>query len=169
MWHGANWTFLFWGLHHGILLIASRFTERIRGAGYRLARLDRAPRLLASLETATTFWAVMIGWIFFRAPSLEVVGTIFNRIVTNWQPYLMPQYVVNEFLLYERNDFANALIALAGVILVEIGDSANLRFSMRDWLAMRPSAVRWSAYYAFIVIILLCGKFGGTPFIYFQF
>jgi alginate O-acetyltransferase complex protein AlgI len=169
MWHGANWTFLLWGLHHGILLIASRFTEGLRGAGYRRVGLDRAPRLLGTLETATTFWAVMIGWIFFRAPSLEVAGTIFNRIVTNWQPYLMPEYVMNEFLLNERNAFANALIALAGVILVEIGDSANLRFSVRDWLSVRPAVVRWSAYYAFIVIILLCGKFEGAPFIYFQF
>ena len=95
--------------------------------------------------------------------------TIFGRIVTNWQPYLMPQYVANEFLLYERNDFVNVLIALAGVILVEIGDTANLRFSMRNWVAARPAAVRWSAYYAFIVLILLCGKFEGAPFIYFQF
>jgi alginate O-acetyltransferase complex protein AlgI len=169
MWHGANWTFLIWGLHHAILLIASRFTGSIRGAGYRIVRLDRSPRLLAALETAATFAAVMIGWIFFRAPSLEVAGTILHRIATNWTPYLIPQYVVNEFLLYERADFANLLIALTGLALIEIGDSASLRFSVREWLSLRPAVVRWSAYYVFIVVILLCGKFDGPPFIYFQF
>jgi D-alanyl-lipoteichoic acid acyltransferase DltB (MBOAT superfamily) len=86
MWHGANWTFLVWGLHHAVLLIASRFTEGIRAAGYRVAGLDRNPRLLAALETGATFWAVMIGWIFFRAPSLEVAGTMLHRIATNWAP-----------------------------------------------------------------------------------
>jgi alginate O-acetyltransferase complex protein AlgI len=169
MWHGARWTFLIWGLHHGLLLIVSRFTQGIRAAGYRLVALDRAPRILAALETATTFWAVMIGWVYFRAPSLEVAGTILGRIVTNWQPYLMPEYVVNQFLLYERSTSPNALIALAGVIAVEIGDSANLHFPIRQWLSARPPIVRWSAYYVLIITILLCGKFEGAPFIYFQF
>jgi hypothetical protein len=77
--------------------------------------------------------------------------------------------VVNEFLLYERADFANLLIALTGLALIEIGDSASLRFSVREWLSLRPAVVRWSAYYVFIVVILLCGKFDGPPFIYFQF
>jgi hypothetical protein len=64
-----------------------------------------------------------------------VAGTIFNSIFANWQPYLMPEYVMNK----------------------------------RDWLAARRAALRWSAHYAFIVVILVCGKFEGGPFIYFQF
>jgi len=168
MWHGANWTFLIWGLHHAILLIASRFTEGIRRVGYRLVRLDRTPLLLASLETAATFGAVMIGWIFFRASSLQVAGTILGRITTNWTAYLIPNYVLNEIILYER-DLTNVFIALAGLAVIEIGDSCSLRFSVRDWLSLRPAVVRWSAYYLFIVAILVCGKFDGPPFIYFQF
>jgi len=166
MWHGANWTFLVWGLHHAVLLIASRSTEGIRAAGYRMVGLQRRPRLLAALETGATFWAVMIGWIFFRAPSLAVAGTMLMRIATNWAPYLLPQYVFNQFLLY---DLTNLVIAVVGLVIVEIGDSANSRFSIREWLSLRPAVVRWSAYYVFIVVILVCGKFDGPPFIYFQF
>jgi alginate O-acetyltransferase complex protein AlgI len=168
MWHGANWTFLVWGLHHGFLLIAARFTEGIRGAGYRTLRLDRAPRILAALETLSTFAAVTIGWVFFRAENLQVAGTILNRMVTDWAPYLMPQFVLYQ-LLVDQRDVVNALIALSGLALVEIGDSAGMRVPMREWLSLRPALLRWSAYYVFVVAILVCGKFDGPPFIYFQF
>jgi alginate O-acetyltransferase complex protein AlgI len=168
MWHGANWTFLVWGLHHGLFLIAARFTEGIRGASYRALRLDRTPRVLTALETATTFAAVTVGWVFFRAENLHVAGTVLTRVATDWAPYLIPTFVWNELFVFQR-DLVNGLIALAGLALVEIGDSAAMRVSVRDWLSARPAVLRWSAYYVFVVAILLCGKFDGPPFIYFQF
>lgn len=58
IWHGANWTFLIWGLWHGLFLIL----ERRHGHA-----LDRVPRLL---RHAYVLLAVVTGWIFFRCESL---------------------------------------------------------------------------------------------------
>jgi alginate O-acetyltransferase complex protein AlgI len=67
-WHGANWTFLVWGLFHGALLVV----ERARG-------WDAPPRTGAAVlaRRALTVLLVVVGWVFFRSPDL---GTAFTMI-----------------------------------------------------------------------------------------
>ena len=55
IWHGAGWTFVFWGLLHGVALVAHRFWNR---AGFAM------PTLLAWF---TTFLFINTSWVFFRA------------------------------------------------------------------------------------------------------
>src|SRR5262245_26453578 len=62
LWHGANWTFVAWGAYHGILLMAyKRF-------GHHWDPLPLAFRRAAMLAL------VVIGWVFFRAPSLAAAA-----------------------------------------------------------------------------------------------
>src|SRR3954454_4103413 len=56
-WHGANWTFLAWGLYHGTLLVV----ERVTGLG----RLDSGQHHV--LRRAATLLLVVVGWVLFRA------------------------------------------------------------------------------------------------------
>jgi alginate O-acetyltransferase complex protein AlgI len=60
LWHGASWTFLAWGLFHGLFLILER-----AGLARRLLALPAAAR------RCYTLLVVMVGWIFFRAGSVE--------------------------------------------------------------------------------------------------
>ncbi len=74
LWHGASWTFVVWGLYHGILLSA----ERLIGG--------KAPSWFGAWvtipKTIFTFLLVQIGWVFFRAASLRsavfVLGQMFR-------------------------------------------------------------------------------------------
>jgi alginate O-acetyltransferase complex protein AlgI len=59
LWHGASWTFVLWGGLHGAYVAINHLWRR---AGLRLP---------AALAWALTFIAVMVGWVFFRAPTLE--------------------------------------------------------------------------------------------------
>ena len=61
-WHGANWTFVVWGLYHGALLIIERGFQR-----------DRPPVLFwpKVARRALTMVLVVIGWVFFRAPDMQ--------------------------------------------------------------------------------------------------
>jgi alginate O-acetyltransferase complex protein AlgI len=61
LWHGANWTFVLWGLYHGGLSILERTSL---GKAWR----TRTPRWFA---VPVTFALVVIGWVFFRAASAE--------------------------------------------------------------------------------------------------
>jgi alginate O-acetyltransferase complex protein AlgI len=69
LWHGAAWTFLFWGLYHGLLLVLERL------ALFRW--LERSPRPLAWLYTIA---AVIIGWVLFRADSPAQALNIFQAM-----------------------------------------------------------------------------------------
>jgi alginate O-acetyltransferase complex protein AlgI len=60
-WHGAQWTFVLWGAFHGVLLALERMQGR-RGFYWRLPRAARV---------AFTFLLVCVGWVFFRAESVE--------------------------------------------------------------------------------------------------
>ena len=60
LWHGANWTFLAWGLYHGLFLIADRVG---------LTRITQT--LPACINIATTFLLVTIGWVLFRANNIQ--------------------------------------------------------------------------------------------------
>ena len=65
LWHGASWTFVLWGLWHGLLLAA----ERLRPAA--------GPRLPVPLGVASTLLAVMAGWVLFRAPDLAGAAAMY--------------------------------------------------------------------------------------------
>ncbi len=107
LWHGANWTFVVWGLWHGLFLIAERlFTpspSKGEGGGDGLhGKLERPPTLTLPLKGggdkttlhpnphtgwgrklfrhAFTLLAVLLGWVFFRAQTLEQAGGIFAAL-----------------------------------------------------------------------------------------
>lgn len=70
-WHGAEWTFLFWGFYHGLFLIADRvFLNKLT------APIGKVPRIVL------TFLLVVIGWVFFRAKTLteawDFLGVMFS-------------------------------------------------------------------------------------------
>ena len=71
LWHGAAWTFVIWGGYHGLLLALHRAIPWPAWTG-------RA--VLAPIRVASTFLLVCMGWVVFRAPSLETAGTILARM-----------------------------------------------------------------------------------------
>jgi hypothetical protein len=75
LWHGANWTFVFWGGYHGLLLILHRAWG---------ARWDVLPQ---AVRNVATMLLVIIGWVFFRsetfAMAVELLGKMFVPGGTN--------------------------------------------------------------------------------------
>ena len=69
LWHGAGWTFVFWGALHGIYLVINHGWRSLR------RRIDiAAPPGARALATLTTFVAVVVAWVFFRASGLHDGG-----------------------------------------------------------------------------------------------
>lgn len=72
-WHGASWTFVFWGFFHGLLLAVHRGWTApawYKGAWTR------------PVNMAATFLAVCIGWVFFRAQTFADAGSILHGLVS---------------------------------------------------------------------------------------
>lgn len=76
IWHGANWTFIIWGIIHGVAQIAEKALrlQKYEGGGNRRLRI------------IITFLIVNFAWIFFRMPSItdacKVIGKIFTDFGT---------------------------------------------------------------------------------------
>jgi alginate O-acetyltransferase complex protein AlgI len=72
LWHGANWTFLLWGLYHGTALVI----ERRRGWGVATVEPEH---LLA--RRALTLLIVVFGWVLFRSPNLGTALVFLQHMV----------------------------------------------------------------------------------------
>jgi len=69
LWHGASWTFVIWGLYHGLFLVVERL-----GLG-KILKLLPGP-----LQHAYALLVVMIGWVFFRAETLDQALAYITRL-----------------------------------------------------------------------------------------
>jgi D-alanyl-lipoteichoic acid acyltransferase DltB (MBOAT superfamily) len=77
LWHGASWTFVAWGLYHGLIL-----------CGYRLAGVRDADRATAparwALQVLVMFHLTCLGWLLFRADNFGAVSAAIDVIVNQW-------------------------------------------------------------------------------------
>ena len=147
LWHGANWTFIVWGLLNGLFILPTV----LRG---RQPSLSTGNALTAMLKILFTFACVTFTWIFFRAQS---VGQAFA--------YIQVIFSTSLFTYPVQHGMALAVPLIALLFLVEW-----LRYHRISLLQsmLAPKVVRWSVY---IVLIITCLVFfkQNQAFIYFQF
>lgn len=148
IWHGANLTFVFWGLLHAIFqAIEKFFTASKRPAG----------KFWLIVRVTITFLLVNFAWIFFRMPTFKGAITFCQKIFTNAQGHtFMPP----------RTDLVFIILAILIVFIKEITEELNPRFSL---INNRHAAVRVLTYVALIFAILLMGVLDSSQFIYVNF
>jgi len=157
LWHGANWTFIVWGLYHGAALVLWRW---VGGAGGGPARGILAGLGVACRWTAT-FAVVCVGWVFFRAQTLTdavgLIGRAMGSHVTKlaWQ---VKGFGGEEFVM-----------GAAMILLMLLTEGAHCRGVLYPRLMGLPTPVRLAVYAALSSVIVLFGAFEKRAFIYFQF
>jgi alginate O-acetyltransferase complex protein AlgI len=146
IWHGASWTFVIWGALHGSVLAVERAWTSIRPRW-----LPKAPAFIGVL---VTFHVVCLGWIFFRAESLEAALGFLSGL-TRWNQGAMT-----------APPFALALIAL-GLGLHFLPKQALDRLSVS--VARLPAPAYGLAFGLAILTLDAMRPSGVPPFIYYQF
>ncbi len=76
LWHGAAWTFVAWGVFHGILLSGERFL----GLRQSPSDAESAPWATRAVRIAIMFHLTCLGWLLFRAPDWATVQTVFANL-----------------------------------------------------------------------------------------
>jgi len=152
IWHGANWTFLFWGFAHGLLHIVekalrNRFPEKEMKSKWLNVSLD-------ALRMAKTFVLVTLFWVMFRATDFANMKEMFVAAVTNFGGG-ESLGVKPEIWLYL------GLFILSDLLLF------NTRFD--QWCENKPLVVRWLVYAVLVFMTIACSSVNSFPFIYFQF
>jgi D-alanyl-lipoteichoic acid acyltransferase DltB (MBOAT superfamily) len=158
-WHGANWTFIVWGLLNAIyflpLLLAgsNRTNLDIVAAGRVL------PSLKETLQIGITFLLTVIAWIFFRSESLTHAWTILAEIIS---PSILS--------LPEVTDRAYLVLVLVFMFLCIEWLGRDREFAISGMFNIKYGMIRWANYMLLILIIFLFGVFSvDLEFIYFQF
>ena len=82
-WHGANSTYIVWGLIHGLLFLPLYFFSTNRKKlDDIVAQHRRVPTIVEVIQIIITFSTVTIAWIFFRSPTIDVAVSYIGRILT---------------------------------------------------------------------------------------
>ncbi len=154
-WHGANWTFIFWGALNALYFLPLILGNMNRRNIDIVAKDTWLPSLREFLGILVTFALTCFAWIFFRAESL-----------THAFGYIS-QMAEMSFNLSEIDivDNAKVLFLIAGLLTIEW---FNRRKEYPFENSTLPVAVRWIIYIIFIIFILANGENNDT-FIYFQF
>ncbi len=88
IWHGANWTFMLWGVLHGAFSVFDRITEKHRN------------KVNIVVQWSMTFLVVSVLWLLFRSDSIEQWRTILYKIIT-FQNTSISDGMIKAFVLPE--------------------------------------------------------------------
>ena len=171
LWHGANWTFIAWGLYHACLFLPlillgknRKYTNAV--ATGRLEdgslKLNKLPNLREAFQMIITFGLALAGWIIFRCATITDAYRYFRHIFS--------KSVFSVPWLIDKTYYIPVFLFICVMIIVE-------------WLTrdkehggVTPDIKHSRVYYVFYMFLLLCIEFyfvktlGEThQFIYFQF
>ncbi|MBQ6165971.1 MAG: MBOAT family protein [Muribaculaceae bacterium] len=157
LWHGANWTFVCWGLFHGTLLAI----YNILGINTRYKQVVAFGRYLPSIkeafQIALTFFLTVIGFIIFRSKTMtQAIG-------------YLKSMVCNQF--FDASALYGVTYVCFGLALLAVEWLQRDKQHALQFSSVKPfnyRLVRWCVYYLILIII---SKYAGSSqtFIYFQF
>ena len=154
-WHGANWTFIFWGFLNALYIIPSVIFKTNRNNLDMVAQGKYLPSLKELFSMIITFSLTVFAWIFFRAQNIHsafsFVSGIFSRSL-----FTMPAV------------FPISLLFLLFIFMVIEWLGREGQYAISHVVLIRNRWLRYAVYYSILAAILL---FSGKeqPFIYFQF
>lgn len=162
-WHGANWTFLAWGLLNALYFIPLLLLNKNRHNLEVISTHKFLPSLKEFFQINLTFFMTVIAWIFFRAESITQALDIIKRIFSK-SLFQIPDYLGKNDMLYFIIH-----VGLVGVLLLVEWMHRDKQFGLQfNESMLKKTWARWTVY-AFIMVLILL--FGGkqSNFIYFQF
>jgi alginate O-acetyltransferase complex protein AlgI len=157
LWHGPRLTFLAWGAVHGSYLLGSRVTRKWRDRVWR--RLSPRWRTFRNvIAVALTFHLVAISWVLFRADTLDEAYRTYCSLLplgagTQWKGLRVQ----------------HAALGYVGLMFCMVGERFGTTHVWIERLTRSHPLVRWSVYYALVLLILFGSAVSQTEFIYFRF
>ena len=146
IWHGANWTFIVWGILHGVCQIIEKMFGWNKKDYGGLARFGRI---------VLTFLIVTITWTIFRSPSIAETIGYFARYAS-----------MSGSILAEGSTLVYTLMALIPVVIYEV---LTEFFPATYKKLYRNHLLRWVACLGIFTLLMLIGVFDGSSFIYVSF
>ena len=159
-WHGANWTFIIWGLLNALYFLPFLLTKKNRKNLDVVAENRAFPTIKELLSMLTTFSLTVFAWIFFRAESVSQAFSYIGGIFTK-DLFRIPVIIGGG-----KKELLVILLVVVFVIIEWIG--RRNEYAIEKLFISKKRWIRWGFYYIIIgVIFSMLGK--QQEFIYFQF
>jgi len=161
-WHGANWTFIIWGLLNAIYIMPLILFQTNRSNLDIVAQGKYFPSFRDLISIVLTFGLTVFAWIFFRSESLgaavHYISKIFSRSFFTIPSIKLLLPIISPVKLF--------FVLLVFIIIEWMG--RHEQYALANLEIKLPKAVRWATYY---LILLTIFYFVGSSqqFIYFQF
>lgn len=155
LWHGANYTFIIWGMIHGMFLIIYQWQKKPRKKLLKKIGINNDHILVIILETIITLIVVMIAWIFFRSDSIHQAFIYITRMLSP-SLFKLPQV------------FPLRIILVTGLFLLSEWLQRHKEHAL-EIENIKYRYIRWTIYYSLVILILLYFGDSQQNFIYAQF
>ena len=158
LWHGANYTFVLWGLIHGIFNILE---DSFKGITKNISNNF----IYKNIRRLITFVVAVISFVIFRSKNIGAAKAFILGI------FKMQAGTLDASIAFPYEDTVILLIAIAMLIVIDI--LIYNKVNMVERIEKRSLIIRWPIYIFLLVVILIFGIYGPgyseAQFIYFQF
>lgn len=151
LWHGANWTFVCWGVYHGLLFLPHIFGKSIKYKDI-IAENNILPSIGEFIRVVSTILLVAIGWVVFRSSDINMAYDYIYRMFTQWS-FSWPVYGKSYIFL---------------VLLLFVTEWVTRKYSDTYKVYISNKAIRLSCY-LLIAYLIVTASGRTSSFIYFQF
>lgn len=157
LWHGANWTFVLWGLLLGLYVVISRqFQGKVRPLlKHRLAVVRG---ITIGLRVLLTFHLILMAWVLFRAPSIDAAPLIYQRMADT--------FLHGSIGTDGLSIFVPVILLYIGMMALDLAQSVTQEAAFPIKL---PAPARTLLYVGVLLCMLFFSVKAYVPFIYFQF
>lgn len=158
-WHGANWTFIVWGLLNAFYIMPSIVFNTNRNNLDIVAKGKYLPKAKEFLSIGITFCLTVFAWIFFRATNVTHAFSYISKIFSGTL-LTIPHF--------PGIGGSVQIVCLTIIFIIVEWLGREQQYAIADLGSTWPRPVRWAMYYAIIIVI---SQFAGEEqqFIYFQF
>jgi D-alanyl-lipoteichoic acid acyltransferase DltB (MBOAT superfamily) len=165
LWHGASWTFVVWGVLHGVYQIVGALTKKPRERIYKALKIKTESLAFVLWQRFWTFVLVCFSWIFFRANSFSDALLLIQRLFTEWNTGFFTETLSSMGITVTA-----VLVTLLSVLIMSMLDTiTNDEKIGESGTASRQYTALWILFVVAIAWCLLLSVGGASAFIYFQF
>ncbi|WP_264535031.1 MBOAT family O-acyltransferase [Flavobacterium sp. N1736] len=159
-WHGANWTFIVWGLLNALFILPSVFFKTNRNNLDLIAKERSYPTFKELIQMTRTFAIICFAWIFFRAKDLNTAFSYIKRIFSS-SLFTIPRFDSKPISI-------KILLMLILFLLIKEWTSRSHSYALYMKDSKSPYS-RWALYFLIFILISIWGVTAKTEFIYFAF
>ncbi len=184
LWHGANWTFIFWGFLHGLGvaaagIVGNRKASGEKNAGRKLQGKGIRNRALRLLCQFATFAYVCMAFVFFRADSIQDGFLLLSRIfsfhvdgqLVQMAAAMEPSeiYIVTKALSLTAPSLVGAAQIVAMIFMLAVSFFVLTRKNTVQIISRKEISFRFTMWLAFLFAWSVISLSGVSTFVYFSF